>query len=157
MLFLLHKVYYDFTSKLQIKLQSNYILSCNYSVIQSNYMKKSVPPIFANGGVRLFHVKPKHLLYFYTLAVKFYIQDVMFYVNFLIYLVIPSVLHRQCLPLHPGCNGHVRENEKKDFTWNYMNFTYVYMECNLLRAFFIFFIYIHGLNIFTLILHQLYW
>ena len=112
MLFLLHKVYYNFTLKLQKILQLNYILSCNYCVIQPNYMKKSVPPIFANGGYRLFHVISRQLLSFYTLEAEFYIQDVMNHVKVLIYVVIPCVLHMQCLPLHPGCNGHVKENLK---------------------------------------------
>ena len=101
--------YYIFTSQLHFILQPDYILSCNYYVIFMNYMKKSVPPISGNGGYRLFHVNSLQLQYIYTLEAKFYIQDVMFHVNFLIYKVIPSVLPRQCLPLHPGCNGHVTE------------------------------------------------
>ena len=48
----------------------------------------------------------------YTLAAEFYIQDVMYHVKVLIYKVFPGVLHWQCLPLHPGCNGHVKENFK---------------------------------------------
>ena len=112
MLHVLHKVYNDFTRKLHFILHADYILSCNYYVIQVIYMKKSVPPISGNGGVRLFYVISKHLQCFYTLAAIFYIQDVIFHVNFLIYKVIPSVLQRQCLPLHPRCNGHVKENLK---------------------------------------------
>ncbi len=112
MLHLLHKVYNDFTRKLHLILHADYILSCNYYVIQANYMKKSVPPIFGNGGYRLFHVISEQLLSFYTQAAEFYIQDVMYHVKVMIYEVIPGVLHRQCLPLHPGCNGHVKENLK---------------------------------------------
>ena len=116
MLHVLHKVYNDFTRKLHLILHADYILSCNYYVIQVNYMKKSVPPISGNGGVRLFYVISKHLPCFYTLAAIFYIQDVIFHVNLLIYKVIPSVLQRQCLTLHPGCNGHVRNFLKNNIT-----------------------------------------
>jgi hypothetical protein len=108
----LHEFYNDFTRKKPYILHADYILTCNYYVIQANYMKKSVPPIFGNGGYRLFHVISRQLLSFYTLEAEFYIQDVMNHVKVLIYVVIPCVLHRQCLPLHPGCNGHVKENLK---------------------------------------------
>ncbi len=114
-LHVLHKVYNDFTRKLHLILHADYILSCNYYVNQANYMKKSVPPIFENGGYRLFYVMSKQLLSIYTLAAEFYIQDVMCHVKVLIYKVIPGVLHWQCLPLHPGCNGHAKENFKMHY------------------------------------------
>ncbi len=50
----LHVIYNDFTLTLHKILHEDYIQSCNYPVITAYYIKKSVPPIFVNGGYRLF-------------------------------------------------------------------------------------------------------
>ncbi len=127
------KIYMRITSLHVITMQSKRIT-----------WKSRYPRFFANGGYRLFDVISRQLLSFYTLAAEFYIQDVMNHVNILIYVVIPCVLRRQCLPLHPGCNGHVKENLKNALhaiTWilhlftsnviDYMRFSYfsyIYMD-----------------------------
>ena len=110
----LHVIYNDFTLTLHKILHEDYILSCNYSVITAYYMKKSVPPIFVNGGYRLFYVIIMHLPSFYTQTAKFYIQDV------------------------------IDTKDKISKFHDYMNFTSVYIELNLLHGVFIYFMYKHG-------------
>ena len=74
----LHAFYNHFTSKKPYILHPDYILTCNYFVFPVNLQKKSVPPIFENGGYRLFHVISRQLLSFYILEAEFYIQDVIY-------------------------------------------------------------------------------
>ncbi len=76
-LHVLHMIYNDFTLTLLKILHEDYILSCNYQVITTDYMKKSVPLIFVNGGV------PTFLCNYYAFTI---------------------LLHTNSKILHPGCN-----------------------------------------------------
>jgi hypothetical protein len=77
----LYDFYYNFTHILHIILHEDYIRSCNFQGNTFELQEMSVTPISGNGGYRLFHGISMKLPSFYTLAAKFYIQDVMSHVK----------------------------------------------------------------------------